>query len=29
MPSSLAVNWPVPTGLGVTKKNTPISIKAT
>ena len=30
MPSgSLAVNWPIPTGLGVTKKNTPISIKAT
>ena len=30
MPSgSLAVNWPVPTGLGVTKKNTAISIKAT
>ena len=30
MPSgSLAVNWPVPTGLSVTKKNTSISIKAT
>ena len=29
MPSgSLAVNWPVPTGLGYIKKNTAISIKA-
>lgn len=30
MPSgSIAVNWPVPTGLGFTTKNTPISVRAT
>ncbi len=26
---SIAVNWPIPTGLGYTKKPTPISVKAT